>query len=212
MLLDAVERHPNERPRIVLALQRQNVFVPADSLDRERRALIEAIAKWDESALVRYFTQYQVEDVLKTIGSPSIGVRLFELFAPVLAERRVNAMRRLDPDLEVGELFGAPLLKLLRDGMIRPPTMDLAALHRVRADVYMLAGRFDHTADYRSQIALAARYPNGRLLLLADDHNFLQLQKTGLYPALVQSALAQGVRGPRQDGLEDRLSALVYRE
>jgi hypothetical protein len=78
--------------------------------------------------------------------------------------------------------------------------------------VYLLAGRFDHTADYRAQIALASHYPKHRLLLLADSHDFIALQKTGLYPRLVQSALARGRRGPRDEGIEQALEPLIFRE
>jgi hypothetical protein len=36
----------------------------------------------------------------------------------------------------------------------------------------MLAGRWDHTCDYRSQIALASCYPSSTLAILEDDHTF----------------------------------------
>jgi hypothetical protein len=75
-----------------------------------------------------------------------------------------------------------------------------------------VAGRYDHTADYRSQIALAAEYPRHRLLLLNDDHDFLELAKTGLTPRLVQTALAEGIHGPEKAGIERQLGPLIYHE
>jgi pimeloyl-ACP methyl ester carboxylesterase len=213
-LLDRLARHPAERARIMLLLQRQNFFVPADSIQQARRALIRAIHDWDEAALAGYGKTYQVDQVLPMLDTPNpaTSVRLFELFAPVLVSRPHDGESRVDPDLEVGRLFSAPLMQLLAEGRIPVPAMDLTALHRVSADVYLLAGRFDHTADYRSQIALASHYPKHRLLLLADDHDFLALEKTGLNPQLVQAALRGGIDGPRNAGVEQKLSALVYRE
>jgi pimeloyl-ACP methyl ester carboxylesterase len=141
------------------------------------------------------------------------SVRVFELFAPVHELRAASAgEKRVDRDLEVGELFGAPLLRLLDRRQIPAPAMDFRAAHGTGAEVYLLAGRFDHTADYRSQIALASQYPRHRILLLADSHDFLDLGKTGLYPRLVQAALGQGIGGPEKAGIERQLRPLIYQE
>jgi hypothetical protein len=55
-------------------------------------------------------------------------------------------------------------------------------------------------------------FANHRLLLVADDHDFLELGKTGLLPRLVQSALADGIRGPEKAGIERQLRSLIYSE
>jgi hypothetical protein len=114
--------------------------------------------------------------------------------------------------MEVGKLFAEPLLQLLAQNKIAAPSMDFRAAHFVTADVYIVAGRYDHTADYRSQIALASEYPNHRLLLLNDDHDFLELEKTKLIPNLVQSALSDGIHGPEKAGIERQLGSLIYHE
>ena len=170
LLIEALKSHPAEHDRIILLLQRQNFFVPHDRIAAERSRLIHALRDWDEQTIADYSKQYQVDAILGLHDAAS-DVRVFELFAPVLGQHRSDVMR-VDPDLEAGKIFAAPLLKLLDQGLIAKPTMDLGALYRVHAAVYILAGRYDHTADYRSQMALACHYANHRLLLLADDHDF----------------------------------------
>ena len=214
LLLEAISRHPAERARIMLLLQRQNFFVPAVQIAAERVRLIHVLHDWDEAAIARLSKDYQIDEVLKllTATDPTTSVRIFELFAPVLASGQAGAPHRVDPDIEVGRMFSAPLLRLLEQKQISAPIMDFRTAHQTRADVYMVAGRFDHTADYRSQIALASEYPNHRLLLISDDHDFLELGKTGLLPRLVQSALADGIRGPEKAGIERQLHSLIYHE
>jgi pimeloyl-ACP methyl ester carboxylesterase len=214
LVLGVLDGHRAERNKIMLLLQRQNFFVPANRIQEERARLIRALDAWDEHEIGVFVRQYQVDALLANLNErdPATSVRLFELFAPVVAAERHTIQHHISPDIEVGVMFGAPLIALLDQGAIKMPTMDLDALHRVSADVYMLAGRFDHTADYRSQMVLAAHYPKHRLLLLRDDHDFLEVSKTGLYPMLVQSALADGIHGPGTQGIESRLEFLRYDE
>lgn len=136
-LLDALTRHPDERTRIMLLLQRQNFFAAAEAIQAERAALIDALYTWDEAALERYARSYQVDAVTAMLEkpNPSVNIRLFELFAPVLITRRNDDLARVAPDIEVGRLFSAPLLQLLRTGNIASPSMDVGALRRVTADV-----------------------------------------------------------------------------
>ena len=214
LLLEAVARHPADRSKIMLLLQRQNFFVPAAQITVERAKLIHALHDWDETSIAKLSKDYQVDPTLDFLkaGNPMINIRIFELFAPVLASARVGAEQRIDPDMEVGKLFAEPLLQLLAQKKISAPAIDFRAAHSVTADVYIVAGRYDHTADYRSQIALASEYPKHHLLLLNDDHDFLELEKTRLTPSLVQSALADGIHGPEKAGIERQLGSLIYRE
>ena len=94
-------------------------------------------------------------------------------------------------------------------GEISVRAMDLSALTRVGASVHILAGRFDHTADYRVQTALAAHFfPQHHLMRLADDHDFLVLGKTGLYSELVQAALLKSCNSKAVQEVEVRLGRL----
>jgi pimeloyl-ACP methyl ester carboxylesterase len=214
LLLEVLERHHDEHDKIMLLLQRQNFFVPANKIGIERSRLIHVLGNWDENEIAALTKQYQVDGILSSLETrdPATSVRLFELSAPVLSHERRAIQDRISPDIEVGMTFGAPLISLLNKGEIKMPSMDLEALYRVSAEVYIMAGRFDHTADYRSQMVLAAHYPKHRLLLLTDDHDFLELNKTGLYPLLLQSALAEGIHGPQRQGIESRLEFLIYDE
>jgi hypothetical protein len=214
MLLEALSRHSSDRSRIVLLLQRQNFFVPANQIAAERAKLIHALHDWDQAVIDKLSEDYQVNAILETLAAPdpAANVREFELYAPIFAQRHGQMRERIDPDFEVSELFSQPLLGMLENKQIAMPTMDFHSAHRMEADVFLLAGRFDHDVDYRSQFALASAYPNHRLLLLSDDHTFMALKKTGLYPRLVQTALAEGVYGPAKAGVENQLGALVYRE
>jgi hypothetical protein len=123
-----------------------------------------------------------------------------------------DATTRVDPDIEVLRLFAAPLLKLVQDGKLTIPTEDMSSLNKVKTSVYLLAGYFDHTADYRSQVALAAHFQAHRLLLLNDNHDFLALSKTGLYPQLIQAALLYGSKSREVLAIERQLSELWYSE
>lgn len=212
LLLETFARHPADRSKIMLLLQRQNFFVPAAQIAAERAKLIHMLHDWDETSIAKLSKDYEVDPILDFLkaGNATISVRMFELFAPVLASARTGAEQRVDPDMEVGRLFAEPLLELLAQKKISAPSMDFRAAHSVTADVYIVAGRYDHTADYRSQIALASEYPNHRLLLLNDDHDFLELEKTKLIPHLVQSALADGIHGPEKAGIERQLGPLIY--
>jgi pimeloyl-ACP methyl ester carboxylesterase len=217
-LLAAISAHPDERARIFLLLQRQNFFVSADQLPQSRAALIHTISVWDIEKLHSLVKQYQVDAILEQLrgsDNPAGNVRLFEFFAPLSNSQErlaTNSQSRVDPDYEVLRFFATPLLELLADRKIPVPTMDLRALNKVNASVYLLAGYFDHTADYRSQIALASHFPVHRLLLLADNHDFLALSKTGLYPQLIQAALLHGSNSQEVQRVEAQLAPLRYSE
>jgi hypothetical protein len=92
---------------------------------------------------------------------------------------------------------------LLRSGAIAMPSMDFEALHALRAEVFLVAGRWDHTCDYRTQIALASSYAKGRLALLNDDHVFHALQSSGQTPAIIQK-----VFGGSPTSIDEALAAL----
>jgi hypothetical protein len=182
-------RYP--RRRIARLFQRQNFFVPGGELPAARMALIGELETGDEAAIARRETDYQIDAMAALEASPrgpAIRVRLFEFFAPIASLfRRDDTILR--PDLENSAAIAEPLMALLRAGAVPAPTMDFAALHALPAEVNLVAGRWDHTCDYRTQIALAASYPNGRLLLLDDDHVFSRLNASGKLPELVRALL-----------------------
>lgn len=185
-------RYP--RDRIAQLFQRQNFFVARDGLAAARSALIADLGAGAAERIAARESEYQI-DALADLGrsprGPAIHVRLFEFYAPVAAAHRQES-GVLRPDLEVSARFAEPLMRLLRSGRITMPAMDFEALHTCPAEVFMVAGRWDHTCDYRSQIALASCYPRGQLALLDDDHVFHRLRERGLAAPLVRAFFGDG--------------------
>lgn len=185
----ANRRH--DRGRVAKLFQRQNFFVDRADLAGERLALIRELEDDDDAAILQREADYQIAALAAldaTPRGPAMHVRLFEFYAPVAA-RYDLAGNSLHPDIEVLADYARPLVALWQAGRIDPPAMNFARLHSLRSDVTLLAGRWDHTCDYRAQIALASSYPAGRLLLLDDDHVFHRLGETGALPGLVQGAV-----------------------
>jgi pimeloyl-ACP methyl ester carboxylesterase len=184
----------SDRITLALTLQRQNFFVPPDQIQAERRRLLEALAAGDTDAYSRARAAYQVEEVKAlldlTDGVPA-RVREYELFQPSggLARLEDDAFH---PDLEVQRAFAAPLLELQRQGRIPAPALDRRAFARLDAEVLVIAGRRDHTVDYRTAMAAATGYRNGRLFLAADDHMLGRLKEGGHLRDLVGAFLRGG--------------------
>lgn len=208
-----IARHPERRVEIVKLFQRQNFFVPPEGIAAARHQLIADLAAGRDEVAARLRDEYQVAAIDQLEAGPlgaAIRVRLFEFFAPIAARFRIDdAIVR--PDLEVSAATAGPLLPLWRAGRIPTPRVDSAALHRVQAEVLMLAGRRDHTADYRSQIALASSYPRHKLLLLDDNHNFARLGELAVGRQLMEAWRA-GLDSPQMAALERRLEPLIWRE
>jgi len=185
-------RYP--RIRVSRLFQRQNFFVDRAGVPAARTALIDDLAEGRGERLATRETEYQINSLDQLDRTPrgaASRVRLFEFIAPMSVNFRRDT-DRLRPNLEVAADFAEPVMQLLRAGKIEMPAMDFAALHRCTARAVIIAGRWDHTCDYRTQIALAASYPAGELILLDDDHVFHRLQQSGQAPALVRAALGEG--------------------
>lgn len=208
LLRGTLERRPAERAGILTTLQRQNFFVPPQRLQEERAALIRALAAGDEFRYAEARRLYQVDAVHALIEAPggtAIRVRLFELFHPSGALGRLGGAA-IHPDLENQYNVARPLVELCAAGRIPPPSFDAAALHRLRTEVFVLAGRFDHTVDYRAAIALAGRFPRHHLFLAATDHLFNGMKDDGAYADLLRVFLGSGLEGP---GLPRALAAAL---
>jgi hypothetical protein len=118
---------------------------------------------------------------------------------------------RIYPDLEAASYTAEPLLALIRSGKIEAPKWSHAPLRDVAAQVVMLAGRWDHTCDHRSQIALAARYPNGRLFILDDDHTFHHMGASGKLRDITAGALSPNHSQAYRNAVT-ALGSLLWRE
>jgi pimeloyl-ACP methyl ester carboxylesterase len=198
LLRRLLESDPADRGRLAMTLQRQNFFVPPEDLAAARAGLIRALASGDDAAYRKAREDYQVEQVrgfLESAEGIPIRVRLYEFFLPSGAPARLEG-GGFHPDLENQRNFAAPLLELRRQGRIPAPGWDRAALHRLDAEVLILAGVRDHTVDYRASVALAFLYPNGLLFLADDDHQSHRMQRDGTHGELVRSFLASGSGSP----------------
>lgn len=194
LLKKALASRPQERETILRTLQRQNFFHDPAKLPAARSALIEALAEGNAAAYAAARRDYQVDAIDRLMDSPAgiaIAVRMFEFFQPSGASERLGG-EAVCPDLENQYNLAHPLVSLFEAGKIPMPTFDFDKLHRLDTEVFLLAGRFDHTADYRSVIALAAHYPHQTLFMAADNHAFGDLDKAGVTVRLQRTFFAQG--------------------
>jgi pimeloyl-ACP methyl ester carboxylesterase len=198
LVRQALEKHAADRDAVVMTLQRQNFFVPPERLDEERAALIHALAESDDERYAKAREEYQVDVVRAFFDSPEgipIRVRMFELFQPSGALPKLGG-DELYPDIENQYNFARPLVELCRSGAIPEPRFDSASLHRLDTEVFLIAGRYDHTVDYRAAIALASMIPRHQLFLAADDHLLGKLKGEGHYAALTHAFLLHGLASP----------------
>jgi pimeloyl-ACP methyl ester carboxylesterase len=195
-LTRALAANPHERLRILVALQRQHFFIPADSLPTARAALIHALAAGDSAAFKRARADYQVDEILGLQHSDEAlaeNVRVYELIAPS-GEFRPRDGATIEPLIDSQSEFVRPLIDLANAGKIAPTSFDLRRAHRLNTEVLVLTGRWDDAVDYRTSIALAASYPHHHLFLADDNHVLTRLTQAGLNRRLVQAFLEGGLR------------------
>ncbi|HEV3470644.1 MAG TPA: alpha/beta hydrolase [Pyrinomonadaceae bacterium] len=194
LLRKALARDPGERLRMLVTLQRQHFFIPAERIAPARAELIRALAEGDAALYERARKEYQADEVLKLYESaesiPQV-VRVLELIHPSGAFRRLGG-EAVYPLLESQHHFQKPLLALLEAGTIPAPSFDLSAAHRLDTEVFILAGRRDEAVDYRTSIALAYSYPRHQLFIADDNHVFSKLNEAGLVNRLLQGFLGSG--------------------
>ena len=211
LLQTVLKQHASDRATLVMTLQRQNFFVTPDKIEAARASLIRALAAGDQRRYEEAQKEYQVPDVSKFFDSPEgipIRVRLFEFFYPMNALARVNSSE-FYPDLENQYNFAKPLMALCAVGKIPKPQFNFAALHRLNTEVFVLAGRQDHTADYRSLMALAAYYPQHLLFIANDNHTFAALSSDGTEKRLVKAFFSAGLHSSELQSALD--AALIHR-
>lgn len=186
----------NSFPRDLIAMlfQRQNFFVKPDSLVYERNKLLNLLLMNDTASINDYKIKYQIKDILSFYDSPDgipIKVRLFEFILPLLKNFEIETYK-LRPNIENLYFSALPLIEVFDKNQIKPIQINLDHLHLLETDVFILSGRWDHTADYRSQIALASIYRNHYLFIANDNHTFISLKNGGLYNKLLTAFLKYG--------------------
>ena len=177
------------REMIAMLFQRQNFFVKPDSLNFERNKLLNVLLVNDTVAIKQYQENYQINAIQKFYASADgipIRVRLFEFIFPLLKNFQLKN-DILQPDIENLYFSSLPLIEAYNNNKIQPLAMQFMNQHSLKTKVFILAGRWDHTADYRSQIALASTYPNHILFIANDNHTFSELKNDGKYQKLILS-------------------------
>ena len=206
--------HPEKREDMIRTLQRQNFFHTVEELPTARHALISALAAGDEASYAKARRDYQVDSINELMNAPggvAIRVRLFEFFEPSGARARL-ADAKIYPDLENQRYLAAPLLSLVDTGKIMHPSFDSASLHKLDTEVFVLAGRHDHTADFRSLISLAAHYPRHALFVADDNHTFQKLGAVGHVRALQTSFLRYGLHSSQLQSAMQSTTSLRWQE
>jgi hypothetical protein len=190
----ALAAHPEDRIGILMTLQRQHFFVPAEGIATARAALIHALASGDMDAYRKARKAYEVDEMAGMYASNDIipqDVRVLELIAPSGAFDRLGD-GELYPLAETQAFEIRPLLTLLHAGSITLPSFDFNATHRCPAEVFVLAGRNDEAVDYRTEIALASAYPHHFLFIADDNHVFSTLSASGESKKLISTFLVGG--------------------
>lgn len=209
----ALAKRP-DRPEVIQLLQRQHYFVAAGDLAAERRRAIDEIIAGDEPAITRRKEAYQVDamrDLMESETGVGIRVRMYEFVEPVLRHVRIDG-EAIHPNIENEAILARPLLDLQRAGTIPPPPFDRRALQRVPAEVLVLGGRHDQTADYRAVLASAALYPRGELFLADDNHMLMRLTESGARRRLLATFLLHGLGSPEMEALLRELEPYRWTE
>ena len=196
-LTRVLAKRPRDRQSILVALQRQHFFIPADRLAEERAALIRALDAGDEERFAAAKKEYQVDEIAELNAKPegmAQRIRALEFFYPTGEFSKVGG-EAVYPLLESQYTLLQPLLALVRDGAIPAPRCEQTSSHRVPAEILVVAARYDDAVDYRTSIALAASYPNAALFIADDNHVFTRMNEAGAMQQLQRTFLREGLRG-----------------
>ena len=213
VLVNSLKLRPQERTRMLLALQRQHFFVPQDQEAAERRRLIRAFASGDDATYGQMVAKYQVNDVLKLLASDDAipeTVRVFELIGP--SGEFESPTAPVSPLIDPQKEFAAPLLLLEHARRIPAPGFDLGAAHRLTTEVFILAARQDEAVDYRTSIALAYVYPRATLFIANDNHTFIKLSAAGEDGRLLRAFFAGGIGSPALNAELEGAESYRWRE
>ena len=214
LLLQALAKHPAQRLRILLTIQRQHFFVTDDSLPDARATLIRALAGGDDTVLEAAAKEYQVDpiiDYFTSAAGAAIAVREFELIYPTGGFDAVSDAT-VHPYIEAMLHFTKPLVELARAGAIAMPPNDFTAAHRLDTEVFLMVSRWDEAADYRTAIALAYSYPRHALFIADDNHVFAKLTKSGLRQRFPRTFLSHGLNSAELRALLSQAKPYRWRE
>ena len=209
---DLTTKNQIDRDLIAMLFQRQHFFV--DSLKTEREHLLNTLLANDTIAINQYKDKYQITAIQRFYASDDgipIRVRLFEFIYPLLRNFQIDT-NKLQPDKENLYFSAVPLIESYNNNLIKPQGMSFLPLHKLGTEVFILSGRYDHTADYRSQIALASSYPSHYVLIADDNHTFNNLKNDGMYQKLILSFFKTQTISAMGEIIENEFSNYQWKE
>lgn len=132
-----------------------------------------------------------LDSIMETRLAIPIRVRMYEIIRPIL--EKVDLFGdTVYPGLEMSYNLALPLIKLNRVEKIPMTSMDFSSLRNLSCDIFILAGRWDEAADYRTQIELAKKYKHSTLFIANDDHMFKNLKEAGLIKETISTFFYYG--------------------
>ncbi len=178
------------RKLVVSLFQRQNFFVELAELHKERSTLIKHLYIKDTIYINSLKRNYQIDAINKLFESSrgiSIRVRLAEFIYPLLGDWKRDE-DIFYPDLENSYNIALPVLELKKEDSNFHITQgfDENEFRKYEGDLFILSGRYDHVADYRSSIYLNGLSENSFLFIANDDHTFKALKANDSYKQLIQ--------------------------
>lgn len=215
-LIEAIETKHFNRDDITLALQRQNFFVSADSINQHRELLINTLYEKDSESFDSLKQKYQVEAVKNMSATgPGISsaVRQYEFYMLEgfydMSREPKHAIR---PNMDALLYYAKPLIYEYEQGNIDKPASDFSVFHKMETQVFLFAGRWDHTVDYRGQYFLTGLIPNSILFLANDNHVFSSIYDTDNYGRIVRHALSYDKSDQEMKDLFDSTEYLRWNE
>lgn len=206
-----LDERPARRRDLVLILQRQHFFESLEALPAARLAAVRAFLEEDAGAIRQMRDRYQVdaiEQMSGTLEGVAGMIRIYEFAAPHRdpSEQPVP----LRPDVEALFYYAEPLVEPSRRFAV--PPSDWTRLRAQASQVLQVAGRHDHTCDYRTQIGLNGLTRHSRLILLDDNHVFRRWASAGTQPALLQAFFSAGADAPEFERASASLDSLLWRD
>lgn len=183
-----------DRSLVAGLFQRQNFFVELSELDNERSKLMERLYQRDTSYIANLKQEFQIEAINNLFDSEDgipIRVRLSEFINPLIDHCNIE-QGLFYPDIENSCHIAQPLLDYFKDrNQDISSTFNENTFRNFRGQVFILSGRFDHVADYRTSIYLGGLLNNATLFMADDDHTFKSLKSEGHYSKMIQDFFFQ---------------------
>lgn len=190
-LLFWLEQNTDQRRNLILIFQRQHFFEALEALPVARVSAARAFLKGDRVAIAEMRARYQIdaiEQTRSTLEGVGAAARVYEFAAPRRDPR--GAAGPLAPTHEANFYYAFPLAEPSHRPVV--PPADWSRLRGQSAELIQVAGRHDHTCDYRTQIGLNGLTRNSNLLILDDDHVFKRWTATKTQPRFLQTYFLHG--------------------